>query len=113
MSIVRLSLLLTALPYASTESYVVYNPVTHTSAPPPRALGSAVLQHTVSNTAALGRYIWYFGGLNAALNPLNDLWRLDLQTNAWAEKTAPGNPPSAWRGSTLAGRSRPAEQRRR
>ena len=73
MSIVRLSLLLTALPYASTESYVVYNPVTHTSAPPPRALGSAVLQHTVSNTAALGRYIWYFGGLNAALNPLNDL----------------------------------------
>ena len=52
MSIVRLSLLLTALPYASTESYVVYNPVTHTSAPPPRALGSAVLQHTVSNTVA-------------------------------------------------------------
>ena len=101
MSIVRLSLLLTALPYASTESYVVYNPVTHTSAPPPRALGSAVLQHTVSNTAALGRYIWYFGGLNAALNPLNDLWRLDMQTNVWASQSPGGPEPIARRGASL------------
>ena len=97
----RLTALLALLPLAMGESYVVYQPQSYTGAPPARALGSAVLQHTVAETAALGRYLWVFGGLATNLGALNDLWRLDLQTNAWVEQSATGIAPVSRRGASL------------
>ena len=97
----RVLLLLASVPAALGESYVVFNAASYTNPPPARALSSAVLQHTVAETAALGRYLWVFGGLAANLNSLNDLWRLDLQTNAWLEQSATGTPPVSRRGASM------------
>ena len=87
---------------AAAETYVQYSLQTHTNLPPSRALASAVLQHTVAETAALGRYAWLFGGLDATLGALNDLWRLNVQTGAWQEMLATGSSvPVARRGASL------------
>ena len=44
-----------------------------------------------------------FGGLGTALNPLNDLWKLDLQTTTWTSQAPYGPaPPASWRPLTLA-----------
>jgi len=95
-------LLVCVLPaLASAESYVVYHAQTQTNVPPARALASAVLQHSVSQTAALGRYVWLFGGLDATLGALNDLWRLDMQSNTWVEQAPYGIAPVARRGASL------------
>ena len=87
---------------ASAENYVVYQSQTHTNTPPARALSASVIQHAVSSSATFGRYVWMFGGLGSSLNALNDLWRLDMQTNIWAEQTAIGVAPTSRRGATLA-----------
>ena len=80
---------------ASAENYVVYQSQTHTNTPPARALSASVIQHAVSSSATFGRYVWMFGGLGSSLNALNDLWRLDMQTNIWAEQTAIGVAPTS------------------
>ena len=96
------SILLTFAALTSGEKYVQYAAVTQsTTMPQGRALASAVLQHTVASTAALGRYIWVFGGMDATLGALNDLWRLDMQTNTWAAQAPYGVPPSARRGAAM------------
>lgn len=101
MACMKKLLLLLVAARASCESYVVYHPQAHTNPPPARALSCAVLQHTVAETAALGRFVWVFGGLDTSLGALNDLWRLDLQTNTWSEQTATGVAPVARRGASL------------
>jgi len=96
----RFLLILLAQP-ARSEDYVQYVLQSQTNPPPGRALASAVMQHTVSTTAALGRYVWLFGGLDASLGALNDLWRLDLQTNIWTSQAPFGPEPIARRGASL------------
>lgn len=85
----------------SAEEYVQYQAKTQTNTPPGRALASAVLQNTVASTAALGRFVWMFGGLGTALNPLNDLWKLDLQTTTWTSQAPYGPAPAQRRGASL------------
>ena len=50
-----LALLLPAL--ARSEDYVAFKALSNTNLPPARALSAAVLQHTVSANAALGRCV--------------------------------------------------------
>ena len=104
----RTILLIVALPLASCEDYVQYQLQTQTNPPPARALGSAVLQHTVGTTAALGRYMWLFGGLTSTLGALNDLWRLDLQTKVWVSQAPFGTAPQARSGASMVINSRSA-----
>ena len=42
-----------------------------------------------------------FGGLGTALNPLNDLWKLDLQTTTWTSQAPYGPAPAQRRGASL------------
>ena len=83
------------------EDYVAFQQLATTGSPEPRALAATVLQHTVAENAALGRYAWVFGGLDAAMGALNDLWMLDMQTNAWTQRAADGASPAARRGSSF------------
>ena len=93
-------LLLLAAAGARSEDYVAFSSMATSSGPPARALAATVLQHTVASNAALGRYAWVFGGLDASVGALNDLWMLDLQTGQWAERIADGAKPSARRGAS-------------
>ena len=90
------------LPSVAAEDYAAWQSLTYTNRPPARALASAVLQHTLADTSALGRYVWLFGGLDTSLGALNDLWRLDMQSGAWSSYAPHGPEPMARRGATLA-----------
>ena len=87
--------------WTADEHYVTFNLRNYTNRPAPRAQACAVLQNTVAETAALGQYVWLFGGLDVSLGALNDLWKLDILSGAWARQTPGGIPPVSRRGATL------------
>ena len=86
---------------AAELEYVAWHQRIYTNQPAARTLAPAVMQHTVSETASLGRYAWMFGGLDSQLGALNDLWKLNLLNGAWTEQIAGGTPPTARRGASL------------
>ena len=87
---------------APAENYVVFEAQQTTNQPPASALAAYVLQHTMSETSALGRYVWRFGGLGESTLASNELWMLDMQSSAWTERSdATGAVPTARRGATL------------
>ena len=98
---VPLLLLLDSRPAAADQEYVAWHTQTHSNVPPARALAPAVIQHTVHSTAALGRFLWWFGGLDGLTGARNDLWRLDMLSGAWVEQSASGTAPVARRGASL------------
>ena len=84
-----------------SEYYVSFHQQSYSTKPMPRALSVAVLQHTVADTSALGRYLWVFGGLSSSMGTLDDLWMLNMQSSQWSPATATGSVPSARRGATM------------
>ena len=55
--VVRVTLISLLAAAAWGEEYVSYHAQSFINAPPARALSVAVLQHTVAETTALGRYV--------------------------------------------------------
>ncbi|KAL3920998.1 MAG: hypothetical protein SGPRY_005054, partial [Prymnesium sp.] len=83
-------------------TYVSYHQTSNISSlPPARTLSCVVLQHTIADTSALGRYLWLFGGLSSSLLTLNDLWLHDFQTNTWTLSNPTGPLPPRRRAATM------------
>jgi N-acetylneuraminic acid mutarotase len=86
---------------AVAEDYVVYQERTTTNTPAARTLAAAVLHHATNAASAVGRFIWLFGGMDASLASRNDLWRLELSTNAWTAASPGGDTPSSRQGHSM------------
>jgi len=96
------TLALLSLAGAAAEEYVSFHLQSFlTSSPPARTLSTAVLQHTVADTSALGRYLWMFGGLGSGSTTLDDLWMHSFQDNTWSQVTATGATPIARRAASM------------